>query len=199
MREDDSHRREPFTNRVSFRLALNGSLPNDPPLLDELGIDLSHIRGESLLPLKILKRAGLPPGGTSDDIMGPILFLSLFALLLVLHGKLHFEYIYIISIVSCLLIYFLLNLISIREISLIACCNILGYSMGPVVLYSMLSTLISPLGLLVRTAVGIAMAGWSAYTASAVLSYKLDLSSRMLIIGLPLLLSYVCFILMVMF
>lgn len=190
--------REIYVDKINFRLAMTGSLPNDPPLLEELGISLSLIKEESQLPLKVLKPSTVPTHNTSD-LTGPIFILVLFTVLLVLHGKLHFGYIYLISITSASLIYMLLNLIAIKETSIVICCSILGYSLGPVLLYSLMHIALRWVSIYIRVTIGLGMAFWSAYTASIVFCKYLELVNKTYVIGFPLLLTYVCFVLMVLF
>ncbi len=187
-----------YVDRVNFKLAMTGSLPNDPPLLEELGISLPLIRAESQLPLRVLRKSAGPVCNTSD-LTGPILILVLFTALLVLHGKLHFGYIYLISLTSASLVYVLLNLIATKDTSIVICCSILGYSLGPVLLYSLMHIGLRWTSVYVRVAVGLGMAFWSAYTASIVFCQYLELSNRTYVVGFPLLLTYVCFVLMVLF
>lgn len=193
--------REVYTDQANLRAAFSGSLPNDPPLLHELGIDLRLIKAESLLPFRVLSPSSFSAasaGGTSD-LTGPILFLALFTALLILHGKLHFGYIYLLSLCSCFSIYLLLNLVSVRETSALVVCSVLGYSLGPVILYALLNIGLRWTGLFVRVALGLSTAVWSAYTASIVFCKHLELHSKQFIVGYPLLLTYMCFILMILF
>lgn len=193
---DDAH--GAYVDRINFRLAMTGALPNDPPLLEELGISLPLIKTESQLPLRVFRPSTIPACSTSD-LTGPVLILVLFTALLVLHGKLHFGYIYLISLTSAFFIYVLLTLIATKETSIITCCSVLGYSLGPVLLYSLMHIALRWTSIYVRVAAGLGMAFWSACTASIVFCRHLELANKTYVVGFPLLLTYVCFVLMVLF
>lgn len=183
---------------MNLKDALSGSIPGDPPLLEELSINLHSIKTECLLPLKTLTRHPIEIS-VSSDVTGPLLILVLFSFLLVLQGKLHFGYIYLISLSSSFFLFLFLNLLTQQGVTYAVCCNVMGYSMTPVVAFSLLNFLLSWTGPLVRFTIGTVMSVWSAYTAGQVMCIHLGLSERTLVVGYPLFLAYMCYTMMVLF
>lgn len=190
--------RDGYTGKVDIKAAMAGSIPGDRPLTEELGIDLHAIKTESLLPVKVLQNSE-DIARVSTDLTGPILILIMLTFTLVVQGKLHFGYIYLISLSSSFLIYVLLNLLNPKPVSFMLCCNIMGYSLTPVVVFSIVNILLVWTGTGVRVFIGIFMSLWSAYTASAVFCRHLETSDKLVVVGYPLFLAYACFVIMIIF
>lgn len=193
---DDS--KEGYTGVMDIRAAMTGSIPGDRPLMEELGIDLHTIKTESLLPVKVLQNAE-NIARASTDLTGPILILIMLTFTLVVQGKLHFGYIYLISLSSSFLICLLLNLLTPKSISFMLCCNIMGYSLAPVVAFSVVNILLVWTGMSIRLFIGIVMGAWSAYTASVMFCKHLETHDKLVVVGYPLFLAYACFIIMIIF
>ncbi|KAI5170433.1 protein YIPF5/7 [Pancytospora epiphaga] len=188
-----------YSDKLDLKGAFTGALPNDHPLLYDLGIDLSLIKTEALLPINVLRSHTAPSLSKGSDLTGPILFLALFTSLLVLHGKIHFGYVYFISLFSCASIYTLLLFLGAQNISALICCSVLGYSMGPVLLFSMLNIALKWMGLPVQIIVGMLSAVWGAYTAGVVFREHMLLGDKLFIVIYPIFLVYLAFVLMVVF
>ena len=117
---------------------------NEPPLLEELGINFDHIRQKTLAVLN-------PIGATSADIItdqdlaGPLVFCLLFGASLLLQGKIHFGHIYGIGLVGCFGMYALLNLMALdgKAISFTSTASVLGYCLLPMALISLLAAILS--------------------------------------------------------
>ncbi|KAF2244471.1 protein transport protein yip1 [Trematosphaeria pertusa] len=83
----------------------------EPPLLEELGVNFGHIKMKTLAVLN-------PFGGIDQhimddsDIAGPILFFFIFGTSLLLSGKLHFGYIYGLAVLGTILLHTILSLMS---------------------------------------------------------------------------------------
>ncbi|ELA41063.1 uncharacterized protein VICG_01856 [Vittaforma corneae ATCC 50505] len=190
--------KEQYTGRIDIKGALSGSFPGEKSLLEELSIDLNMIKTESLLPLKVLKH-NTTEVNVSSDVTGPIIILVVFTLSLVIQGKLHFGYIYLISLTSSFLMFILLNLLTSKGVDYSICCNIMGYSMTPIVAFSLGSMVLVWTGMFIKSILGIGMSAWSAYTASKVVCTHLSLVEKMVVVGYPLFLAYMCFMMMVLF
>jgi len=188
---------EPYMGKIDIKGAFTGSSPGDRPLLEELSIDLNAIKSECLLPLKVLRTPGEVQ--VSSDIAGPVIVLVMFTLSLVLQGKLHFGYIYLISLTSTVLVFGLLNLLTHTGVSYAVCCNAMGYSMTPVVAFSFLNTVLAWAGRAVRASVCGGMCLWSAYVASRVLCQHLGAVEKTGVVSYPLFLAYISFGMMVIF
>ncbi|KAF4701639.1 Protein yipf5, partial [Perkinsus olseni] len=101
-------------------------LANEPPLLEELGIDLDAIAARIK---SILFFRGVSQNLMQDtDLGGPLLIAAAFGTMLVLAGKVHFGYIYGLGMVGCLGIYLLTNVMSPKKngIDLYTTMSILG-------------------------------------------------------------------------
>uniref|UniRef100_A0A3B0MXW1 Uncharacterized protein n=1 Tax=Theileria annulata TaxID=5874 RepID=A0A3B0MXW1_THEAN len=104
----------------------------DPPLLDELGINLVEI-------YEHLVGVVLPKKGNSlflnyNDLSGPLLIFVTFAMGLMFSGKICFSIIYVLSVFCNLGIYLLFNFLNERYISLSKTVTIMGYSLLPLCL-----------------------------------------------------------------
>ena len=109
---------------------------NEPPLMEELGINIDHIRTKSLavlLPMKYAK-ANIDTSIMEDaDMAGPLVFALLLGGELLLAGKIHFGYIYGFGLFGCLSTCLVINLMSPSDaISVWTVTSILGYSLLPV-------------------------------------------------------------------
>mmetsp|Transcript_10964 Transcript_10964/g.20476 ORF Transcript_10964/g.20476 Transcript_10964/m.20476 type:complete len:483 (-) Transcript_10964:134-1582(-) len=109
---------------------------DEPPLLEELGINLSHIRTKSLaviLPVRYAKSVIDTSIMEDNDMAGPLAFGLLLATELLLAGKIHFGYIYGFGMFGCLSTTLVLNLMSPSDsISIWTVVSVLGYSLLPV-------------------------------------------------------------------
>ncbi|KAK6588269.1 Yip1p like integral membrane [Cryptosporidium xiaoi] len=170
---------------------------NEPPLLEELGID----------PLNILKYMkcvvlfkSIGEGKEVEwDMAGPILLIGCLGFFLLLAGKIHFGYIYGIGILSCIGTYILLNIMSNNQgIDLYTTMSILGYSLLPIVILAGISVIFS-----LRTKIGILMAiffnMWSTITASRFFEYTVSLKHQRYLIAYPIALLYACFTIVTIF
>lgn len=189
---------ELYVDRMFFKEAFTGGSRDDPPLLKELGIDFSLIKTESLLPIKVLSRDALP-AITPSDITGPFTLVVLFTFSLILHGKIHFGYIYIVSLFSLAAVYFLLNLLSPHGVPLVLCCSILGYSFVPVLFFSFFDFTLRWFGLFLRLSLGLAMAFWSAYTATVSFCRYVMLTDKSFVVAYPVFLAYLSCIILIIF
>ncbi|OZJ06299.1 hypothetical protein BZG36_00683 [Bifiguratus adelaidae] len=83
--------------------------PDEPPLLEELGINFSHIKAKSLAVLNPIRK---PDQHIMDDVdlAGPLLFCFLFGIFLLFSGKVHFGYIYGVALMGVVSIYTILNM-----------------------------------------------------------------------------------------
>ncbi|KAM0674984.1 hypothetical protein GVAV_001323 [Gurleya vavrai] len=175
---------EVYLDRIDIKAALTGSTYTDPPLLQELGIDFSLIRNEAFLIFK-------PRVIEQCDITGPLLITFLYAIALLLNGKIHFGYVYFLTLVFNLLICFLLNVIktSQKKIDLIMCFSILGYSFTPIVGFSFIYAMCG-----IIKYFGYLCALWSSYIGAIVFCKSLELEDNFYIVGYPILLFNLCFV-----
>mmetsp|Transcript_6351 Transcript_6351/g.9227 ORF Transcript_6351/g.9227 Transcript_6351/m.9227 type:complete len:449 (+) Transcript_6351:57-1403(+) len=108
---------------------------NEPPLLEELGVNFSHIRTKSLsviLPVRYAKAHIDASIMEDNDMAGPLAFALLLGAELLLSGKVQFGYIYGFGLFGCIAMTLVLNLMAPTAISLWTVMSILGYALLPV-------------------------------------------------------------------
>eukprot|EP00483_Globobulimina_turgida_P001218 UN01220 len=110
---------------------------NEPPLLEELGINFSNILQKTLyvlIPRKNLKTDVLQDG----DLAGPIIFCCALGFCLLCAGKVHFGYIYGFNIIGCFGINLMLNLMceDNTKIDMLHTVSIVGYCVLPIIFLS---------------------------------------------------------------
>ncbi|KAK7053325.1 Protein yipf5 [Paramarasmius palmivorus] len=119
-----------------------GGFEGEPPLLEELGINFSHIRAKSMTVLNPLSRVDERIMDDAD-LAGPILFVFCFATFLLLSGKPNFGYIYGVGLFGSISIYTLLNLMSEKGIDAYRVTSVLGYCLLPMVGVGALSVMVT--------------------------------------------------------
>lgn len=120
-------------------LRSNGFFEDEPPLLEELGINTSHITRKTL---SILNPIRLNADLYDDaDLSGPFVFFMLFGLFQLLGGKVHFGVILGWLAVASIFLYFVFNMLAGRNgsLDLYRCLSIVGYCLLPMVIFSALS------------------------------------------------------------
>jgi hypothetical protein len=172
-------------------------LDEDPPLLEDLGINPQHIKEKTISVLawkRVDSRLLEDP-----DMAGPLLFAIIFGFLLMLAGKLHFGAIYGFGMLGSLGIYTVMNLMSQeKEIDLYRTISILGYSLLPIVVLSAVGVVLS-----LKSAVGAVLSIccilWSTMTASRFFEVLLEMKNQRWLIAYPVCLLYGCFTLLTVF
>ncbi|KAF8219930.1 Yip1 domain family protein [Tricholoma matsutake] len=174
-----------------------GGFEGEPPLLEELGINFSHIRAKSMTVLNPLR--GVDARIMDDaDMAGPIIFLFCFGICLLLSGKSNFGYIYGVGLFGCVSMYTLLNLMSERGIDAYRVVSVLGYCLLPMVGVSGISVMIvldGAFGYLLS----ILSILWCTYSASGIFVAVLQMSDQRLLVAYPVGLLYGCFALLSVF
>ena len=107
---------------------------NEPPLLEELGIDIGQIarKVQSILSLRKVNKEILEDA----DLSGPLLIAILFGVILLLRGKVQFGYIYGFGFSGCVGIFWLLKAMIHKEqnLELYTIMSILGYCLLPFII-----------------------------------------------------------------
>lgn len=168
--------------------ALVGYKEGDSPLLDELGIDFKSIKKDSFRVLFIKSE-----DKESDDMIGPILFMLVFGGILKFKGVVHFGYLYCLSILSCFFVYFVSILISNNSIRAVGVVNTLGYSMIPIVLFSLLSGIFSG-GKNFKLLIGGLFSLWATVVSTKEITRRFRMENKGILLGYPIFLVYTCFI-----
>ncbi|XP_043257858.1 protein YIPF5 homolog [Colletes gigas] len=176
----------------------------EPPLLEELGIDIDRILQKTLAVLNPFHRRGQIDDANyllqDSDLAGPITFcLILAAFLSIAASKAYFGHIYGLAVISCILMYILLVLMSnTNNITFFSVASILGYSLLPVVAlagFSVFIKLQDPIGFLLI----IIAVTWATLSASRFLSTISGEMNQRLLIAYPCALLYGTFSLIVYF
>ncbi|KAM8940179.1 protein YIPF7 isoform 2-T2 [Pelodytes ibericus] len=175
----------------------NENFDTEPPLLEELGINFDHIWQKTLTVLKPWK----PADGSimnETDLTGPMVFCIALGSTLLLAGKIHFGYVYTMSILGCLGIHALLNLMSIPGVSYGCVASVLGYCLLPMVLLSTCAIVYSLQGLLGIT-LAFTVIGWCSFSASKIFISTLAMEGQQLLVAYPCALLYGLFALLTIF
>jgi len=174
-----------------------GGFEGEPPLLEELGINFSHIRAKSLTVLNPLR--GVDARIMDDaDMAGPIIFVFCFGICLLFSGKPNFGYIYGVGLFGSASMYTLLNLMSERGIDAYRVVSVLGYCLLPMVgvsAISVMTVLDGRFGYLFS----ILSILWCTYAASGIFVAVLQMSDQRLLVAYPVGLLYGCFALLSVF
>ncbi|PAV68703.1 hypothetical protein WR25_15134 isoform A [Diploscapter pachys] len=154
---------------------------NEPPLLEELGINFSHIREKTV--------AVLNPTGTASaeviedqDLAGPLVFCLLFGAALLLHGKMSFGFIYGIGGLGCVGMCALMNLMAAdKTISFTCTASVLGYCLLPMALLSLVSAVLSFQGILGYSISALAVL-WCSSSSSKLFVIALSMHQQRLLV-----------------
>jgi len=170
---------------------------DEPPLLEELGINPDHILQKTLNVLNPMMNTEASIAGDSD-LAGPIVFALAFGSFIMFSGKLYFNYIYGIGLLGCLAMYALLNLMSLSGVSFVCVVSVLGYCLLPMVALSGLSVLFSLAGVVGNVLAGAAIC-WCTLSASKLFVTALEMKQQQLLVAYPCSLLYGVFALITMF
>ncbi|KAG8996446.1 hypothetical protein FRB94_008277 [Tulasnella sp. JGI-2019a] len=172
----------------------------EPPLLEELGINFSHIYAKSMTVLNPLRQ--IDERIMDDaDMAGPICFFFAFGMFLLLSGRSQFGYIYGIALMGSLSIYALLNLMSTNGIDAYRTASVLGYCLLPMVGVGALSVgrNFSTLSPYMIASLSIISVVWCTYAASSIFVTILRMSDQRLLVAYPVGLLYGTFALFSVF
>ncbi|XP_035229489.1 protein YIPF5-like [Stegodyphus dumicola] len=178
----------------------DGSTPDtfedEPPLLEELGINFDHIWQKTIAVLNPFKE----PNASilqETDLTGPLVFCLCFGAFLLLSGKVHFGYIYGIGVMGCISMYCLLNLMSECGVSVGCTISVLGYCLLPMVVLSGLSVL--SLKGTVCTILTVIAVSWCSFSASKLFVTALAMDHQQPLVAYPCALLYGVFALLTIF
>jgi hypothetical protein len=180
----------------SIRKAFSASIsPEEPPLLEELGINFSHIFQKTMAVLLFRTDTHFID---DTDLAGPILFCFALGGFLLLSGKAHFGYIYGIAVVGCTSMWAIMNLLNHRGIDIYQTACVLGYSLLPIVLLSCVSVLMRLDGM-VGLVLSMLVIVWCAISASGIFVSVLEMKEQRLLVAYPLGLLYSAFAMVTIF
>lgn len=185
--------------------AFEEDFANEPPLLEELDINFSHILGKTkavLQPFKNASNLDKPDELLMDsDLTGPIFFLICLGCSLLLQGKVSFGSIYGFGVFGCAALYVLLNLLSpptAPPIDFWQVMSTLGYCLLPVVLVAAVGIVVNLTGVFGNVIAAVAIL-WCTYTATRNFERLLSMNKQRFLIAYPTGLLYSIFVLIAMF
>lgn len=175
----------------------NNEFDDEPPLLEELGIDVEQIVRKVV---SVLDPFTSSVSVGEYDLAGPLAFcIALAVFLLISGGKANFGYVYGLAVISCLMMYVLLRLMTTtNEITLLSVASVLGYALLPIVMLSgtgVIITLQSGVGFVLSCIAVI----WSSLAASRIFVIMSADKSQRPLIAYPCALLYSVFVLLVIF
>ncbi|GMH69060.1 hypothetical protein TrVE_jg6957 [Triparma verrucosa] len=170
---------------------------NEPPLLEELGINIEHI---ALKTKAIMTPLQAPDSHLYDDtdMAGPLCFALLLGVTLMLTGKLHFGYIYGFGVFGCLALSGVVNLMHPTGVDTWRCFSILGYSLVPVNILAVIAIVISLKGFF-GLLLGCVTIGWSTFASVRVFDKCLNMRDQRWLVAYPIALLYSCFVMITVF
>ncbi|KAF8482810.1 Yip1-domain-containing protein [Russula ochroleuca] len=174
-----------------------GGFEGEPPLLEELGINFSHIGAKSMTVLNPFRRVNEHIMDDAD-LAGPLIFCFCFATFLLFSGKPQFGYIYGLALLGSISLYCLLNLMSEQGIDAYRVLSVLGYCLLPMVGVGALSVVITLDGMLGYMLSSLSIV-WCTYAASGIFVAVLRMSDQRLLVAYPVGLLYGCFALLSVF
>lgn len=176
---------------------------DEPPLLEELGVNFDHIRQKTkavLLPFKPISNDIL----NDADIAGPLVFCLALGFCLLFSGKVHFGYIIGFGIFGCVGIYTVVNLMAQGSQSAGSAVDIyqifsaLGYCLLPIVLMSTFTIILDLRGWF-GTVLAVVAIFWCTYTATRFFEAALGMKEQRYLIAYPVFLLYATFALITIF
>ena len=180
-----------------YRNNQEDSFEEEPPLLEELGINPDHIIQKTL--------AVLNPFRNTDaeilqdaDLAGPLVFCFLFGSFLLLSGKVHFSYIYGIGVLGCIGMYSLLNLMAPSGVYFATIVSVLGYCLLPMVGLSGINVIFSLKGIAGLSLSLVAIA-FCSLSASKLFITALNMEHQQPLVAYPCALLYSVFALITIF
>ncbi|WWC63481.1 uncharacterized protein I303_106084 [Kwoniella dejecticola CBS 10117] len=174
-----------------------GGFEGEPSLMEELGINPSHILQKSLTVLNPLSKVDANIMDDAD-LAGPFVFCFAFAFFLLLSGKPQFSYIYGVGLLGTTAIYLLLNLMSESGIDAYRTASVLGYCLLPMVGLGGIGMGIGIDSLFGYILSSISIA-WCTFSASSIFVIVLRMDHQRLLVAYPIGLLYGCFALLSIF
>lgn len=177
---------------------------NEPPLLEELGINLDHIKTKSLaviLPMKYAKTHIDKSIMEDSDLAGPLVYGLLLATELLLAGKISFGVIYGFGLFSSLATTLVLNLMSPSDsISIWTSVSILGYSLLPVNVLAAINIFyrIKFMGTLGVMLASVTIA-WCTISSTRLIEKGCEMRQQRWLVGYPNALLYSAFVMLTIF
>ncbi|KDN53197.1 Yip1-domain-containing protein [Tilletiaria anomala UBC 951] len=193
-----------MAGQMSFWSAFGtGGFPDEPGLMEELGINLTHVRSKALTVLNPFHNYSATHQRDvhmmdDADLAGPLMFCFAFGMLLLLAGKSQFGYIYGVGLMGDIAIYLLLNMMSEGGIDAYRVSSVLGYCLLPLCILSAVSIVIRLDGIFGYVLAPLFIL-WCSSSASGIFVSILRMSDQRFLVAYPVGLFYACFALLSVF
>ncbi|KAL7546296.1 hypothetical protein ACHAWF_009627 [Thalassiosira exigua] len=185
--------------------SLEEDYENEPPLLEELGVNFPHIYSKSravLLPFGSRARS-MDHSLIEDDadLAGPLAFLLGLGGELLLAGKMHFGYVYGFSVSGCLAMTLLLNLLNPHgAVSAWTVVSILGYALLPVNLLAGINVFLRVQNLgKVGTIMAVLTIAWCTAASARLFERGCQMREQRFLVAYPTALLYSAFVMITIF
>jgi len=180
---------------------------NEPPLLEELGINVEHIFQKMrnvILPFERFGGKNMDATVIQDaDLSGPVaLALLLGGELLLTDGKLSFGYIYGVFLFGCVSMTFILNFMSPQDaISFWTVTSILGYSLLPVNILAAVKLIVVKLAnfITIGRVLAFLTVLWCTVSSTRLMEQGCDMRNQRYLIAYPIALLYTAFVMITIF
>lgn len=176
---------------------------SEPPLLEELGIDIKLIVQRTLAVSIPFKQVPTLANNSDSDLAGPLVICMLLGMCMLLVGKIHFGYIYGFGLLGTTAMYIIINLMSHESnaqwpLSFDRTMSILGYSLVPIVVLSLVAIFIDLRGY-AGLCSGIVCIIWATSTATRMFEHAIEVREQRYLIAYPATMLYACFTLLTIF
>jgi len=175
----------------------SGGFEDEPPLLEELGINFDHIYQKTVAVMNPWKHTSSEVIN-EVDLTGPFVFCMALGAAMLMVGKVQFGYIYGIGAVGVIGMWFLLNLMAPKGAHVGVIASVLGYCILPIVILSVINILIDLKGI-IGTVASIAAVLWCAVSASRLFSDGLEMKRQQILVAYPCGILYAVFALLTVF
>ena len=178
---------------------------DEPPLLEELGINVEHIVAKTRAVVLPLQRFGGNMDATviqDGDLVGPIALALLLGGELLFSAKMQFGAIYGFGMFGCVSMTLILNLMSPQKaVSVWTVTSILGYALLPVNVLALLKIFLVNLGRLqtLGRVLGVITVLWSTVASTRLMEQGCDMRAQRYLIAYPIALLYSAFVMITIF
>ncbi|KAJ1945943.1 hypothetical protein GGF37_001441 [Kickxella alabastrina] len=188
----------PIVERSWLAAFGTGGFPNEPALMEELGINFQHIKSKTLSVLNPFKPLDTEIYDDSD-MAGPLLFILVLGTFLLLSGKSQFGYIYGVGLMGTLGIWTILNLMSQGGIAVMRTASILGYCLLPIVFLGSVGLAVDLKSTQLGALAAVLPIAWCTYSSATMFVTVLSMSEQRLLVAYPVGLFYTSFALLTVF
>lgn len=186
-------------NMASDAEPYTATFDDEPPLLEELGINFDHIYQKTIAVLNPFRHTESSIVN-EIDLTGPFVFCMALGTAMLMAGKVQFGYIYGIGAVGVVGMWLLLNLMAPKGAHLGVIASILGYCILPIVLLSLFN--IFPFFDLqgkIGTVASVSSVLWCSLSASKLFSDGLEMKRQQVLVAYPCAILYAVFALLTVF